>query len=77
MSADVLPPRIPRAEAVGRRAIRVRLYDIEQELDRVQDDLRANLREYDQLYEREHFLVSEHDRLRRKLSLLDGKESAA
>jgi hypothetical protein len=72
--AETLPPRIPRAEAVGRQAIRIRLFDVEQELDRVQDDIRANLCEYDELYEREHFLVSEHDRLRRKLILLDAGE---
>jgi hypothetical protein len=66
-----LPPRIPRAEAVGRTAILSRIYDIEAELERVQDDIRANLREYDVLYEREHWLVSEHDRLRRKLRWVD------
>lgn len=34
--SDSLPPRIPRALAVGRQKIRERLYDIEQELDRGQ-----------------------------------------
>ena len=66
-----LPPRIPRAEAVGRRAILTRMYDVEQEVERVEADLRANHREYDELFERHHFLVSEHDRLRRKLMALD------
>jgi regulator of replication initiation timing len=75
--SEPLPPRIPRAEAVGRLAIATRLYDIEQELERVKDALSANQREYDELIERNHFLVSEHDRLRRKLLLLDEAESAA
>jgi regulator of replication initiation timing len=66
-----LPPRIPRAEAVGRPKILTRMYDIEQELERVQAALDANEREYAELVERNHFLVSEHDRLRRKLILLD------
>jgi hypothetical protein len=48
----------------------MRLYDVEQELDRVNVELRANQREYDELAERGHFLVSEHERLRRKLLLL-------
>jgi hypothetical protein len=39
--------------------------------------LRANQREYDELVEQNHFLVSEHDRLRRKLMLLYEAESAA
>jgi hypothetical protein len=69
---EPLPPRIPRAEAVGRVPIMTRLYDIEQELERVNVALRANEREYDELSERSHLLVSEHDRLRRKLVLLDG-----
>ena len=69
--AETLPPRIPRAEAVGHQAIRFRLFDIEQELGRVHDDIQANQREYDQLVDRNHELVSEHDRLRRKLILLD------
>ena len=34
-------------------------------------ELQSNQREYDELHERHHFLVSEHDRLRRKLALLD------
>jgi hypothetical protein len=75
--SDPLPPRIPRAEAVGRLAISTRLYDIQQELERVKDALDANQREYDELLERNHFLVSEHDRLRRKLLLLGDAESAA
>jgi cell division protein FtsB len=69
--SEPLPPRIPRAEAVGRHTIAARLYDVEQDLDRVNADLQANQREYDELAERQHFLVSEHDRLRRKLLLLD------
>jgi hypothetical protein len=73
MSTEVLPPRIPRAEAVGRYAIRARLYDVEQALGRVGDELAANGREYDELIERNHFLVSEHDRLRRKLIQLEGE----
>jgi hypothetical protein len=75
--SEPLPPRIPRAEAVGRLAIATRLYDIEQELDRVNAAVQANQREYDELSEQYHFLVSEHDRLRRKLLLLDEAESAA
>jgi regulator of replication initiation timing len=75
--SEPLPPRIPRAEAVGRLAISTRLYDIERALERVNADLRANQREYDELIERNHFLFSEHDRLRRKLLLLDEAESAA
>jgi regulator of replication initiation timing len=75
--SEPLPPRIPRAEAVGRLAISTRLYDIERALERVNADLRANQREYDELIERNHFLVSEHDRLRRKVLLLDEAESAA
>jgi hypothetical protein len=75
--SEPLPPRIPRAEAVGRLAISTRLYDIERALERVNADLRANQCEYDELIERSHFLVSEHDRLRRKLLLLDEAESAA
>jgi regulator of replication initiation timing len=75
--SEPLPPRIPRAEAVGRLAIATRLYDIEQELERVNAAVQANQREYDELSERNHFLVSEHDRLRRKLLLLDEAESAA
>ncbi len=70
---QTIPPRVPRAEAVGRYAIRARMYDIEQELGRVHADLDANQREYDELFERQHFLVSEHDRLRRKLTALDGE----
>jgi regulator of replication initiation timing len=66
-----LPPRIPRAEAVGRSSISTRLWDIEQELDRVNVDIKANQREYDGLIERNHSLVSEHDRLRRKLMFLN------
>jgi hypothetical protein len=69
--SEPLPPRVPRAEAVGRLAIATRLYDVEQELERVNDGLRANQREYDELSDRHHDLVSEHDRLRRKLLLLD------
>jgi regulator of replication initiation timing len=69
--SEPLPPRIPRGDAVGRRAIAERMYDIEQELERVLADLEANQREYDGLAERNHFLVSEHERLRRKLRLLD------
>jgi hypothetical protein len=68
---DLLPPRIPRGEAVGAWAIRTRLYDVEQELDRVNVDIQANQREYDALSDRAHELVSEHERLRRKLLLLD------
>jgi hypothetical protein len=75
--SELLPPRIPRAEAVGRHAIATRLYDIERELDRVNAALQANQREYDELAEQSHFLLSEHDRLRRKLLLLDEAESAA
>jgi hypothetical protein len=71
VSGAQIPPRVPRAEAVGRYAVRMRMFDIEQELDRVDVDLAANQREYDELYERRHFLVSEHDRLRRKLVALD------
>jgi hypothetical protein len=33
--------------------------------------LQANQREYEELVQQSHFLVSEHDRLRRKLLLLD------
>ena len=66
-----LVPRIPRAEAVGPAQILGRLRVIEGQLERVQDGLRANFREYEELAEREHFLVSEHERLRRKLSQLD------
>jgi hypothetical protein len=51
------------------------MFDIEQALDRVDADLAANQREYDELSERRHLLVSEHDRLRRKLVALD--EAAA
>jgi regulator of replication initiation timing len=69
--SDPLPPRIPRAEAIGRHKIATRLWDIEQDLERVNAQLQANQREYDELIERNHFLVSEHDRLRRKLLLLD------
>jgi regulator of replication initiation timing len=69
--SEPLPPRIPRAEAVGRHMIATRLYDVEQELDRVNAEVQANQREYEELVERSHFLVSEHDRLRRKLLLLD------
>jgi regulator of replication initiation timing len=65
-----LPPRIPRAEAVGLPAITTRLYDIEQALERVNEEVEANQREYDELVERNHELVSEHDRLRRKLLFL-------
>jgi regulator of replication initiation timing len=68
---EPLPPRIPRGEAVGRLAISTRLYDVERELDRVNAALQANQREYDELVQQNHFLVSEHDRLRRKLLLLD------
>jgi regulator of replication initiation timing len=75
--SEPLPPRIPRAEAVGRPAISMRLYDIERALERVNADLRANQREYDELIEQNHFLVSEHDRLRRKLLFLDDAESPA
>jgi regulator of replication initiation timing len=71
VTAEPLPPRVPRAEAVGRTSIRARMYDIERELGRVGEQLEANGREYDELVERNHFLVSEHDRLRRKLALLD------
>jgi hypothetical protein len=71
VSGDRIPPRVPRAEAVGRGAIRTRMFDIEQEVDRLDADLAANQREYDELFERRHFLVSEHDRLRRKLVALD------
>jgi hypothetical protein len=38
-------------------------------------DLGANQREYDELSERRHVLVSEHDRLRRKLMFLGGEGS--
>jgi regulator of replication initiation timing len=69
--SEPLPPQIPRAEAVGRRAISARIYDVEQELERVNTDLQANQREYEELIQRNHSLVSEHDRLRRKLLLLD------
>jgi hypothetical protein len=69
--SELLPPRIPRAEAVGRATIAMRLYDVERELDRVNAALQANQREYDELVQQSHFLVSEHDRLRRKLLLLD------
>jgi regulator of replication initiation timing len=55
----------------------MRLYDIERALERVNADLRANQREYDELIEQNHFLVSEHDRLRRKLLFLDDAESPA
>jgi regulator of replication initiation timing len=75
--SDRLPPRIPRGEAVGRVAILTRLYDIEQELERVAADIKANQREYDELIERNHFLVSEHDRTRRKLMYLDDTGEAA
>lgn len=66
-----MPPRIPRAEAVGRQSILTRLYDIGEEVNRVDDDLVANQREYEELSERRHTLVSEHDRLRRKLTQLE------
>jgi hypothetical protein len=56
--SDPLPPRIPR--------------EIEQAVERVDGELDANQREYDELAERRHFLASEHERLRRKLLLLDG-----
>lgn len=69
--SEPLPPRIPRAEAVGRHMFAARLYDVERELGRVNAELQANQREYDELVERSHFLVSEHDRLRRKPVLLD------
>ena len=75
--SEPLPPRIPRAEAVGSLAVTTRLYDIERALERVNAALRANQREYDELVEQNHFLVSEHDRLRRKLMLLYEAESAA
>jgi regulator of replication initiation timing len=68
---ESLPPRVPRGEAVGRLAIATRLWDIEQELERVHADLQANQREYDKLLEQNHFLDSERDRLRRKLLLLE------
>jgi chromosome segregation ATPase len=68
---DRLPPRIPRAEAVGHPAILTRLYDTHEEIGRVDEDLAANQREYEELSERRHALVSEHDRLRRKLVQLD------
>jgi hypothetical protein len=74
--SELLPPRLPRAEAVGPHAITTRLWDIQQELERVDADLQANQREYDELAERSHFLVSEHDRLRRKLIQLDGMGEA-
>jgi cell division protein FtsB len=36
----------------------------------VNEEVEANQREYDELVERNHELVSEHDRLRRKLLFL-------
>lgn len=66
-----LPPRIPRAEAVGHRAILTRLYDIGEAVRRVDAELESNQREYEELSERRHNLVSEHDRLRRKLAQLE------
>jgi hypothetical protein len=71
--AEPLPPRIPRAEAVGLPKISMRLYDIEQALERVAAELATNQREYEELVGRNHELVSEHDRLRRKLLLLGGE----
>jgi regulator of replication initiation timing len=66
-----LPPRIPRSEAVGRDSILTRLYDVEAEVERVKADIEANTREYNELAGRNHDLISEHDRLRRKLMFLD------
>jgi hypothetical protein len=58
-----LPPRIPRGEAVGRSNVLARMFEIERRLEGVQADLEGNEREYNELFERQHFLVSEHDRL--------------
>jgi len=66
--SPLLPPRIPRGEAVGERAIRTRLYDIEQEIDRLNEDFASNQREYETLLDKNHILRSEHDRLWRKLN---------
>jgi hypothetical protein len=72
-----LAPRIPRSEAVGHYSIEARLYDVEEELDRVDSDLAACVREYRTLDERRHFLVSEHVRLCAKLALLEAEEVSA
>jgi regulator of replication initiation timing len=65
--APLLPPRIPRGEAVGERAIRTRLWDIEQEIERLAEDFASNQREYETLLDKNHILRSEYDRLWRKL----------
>jgi regulator of replication initiation timing len=67
--SEPLPPRIPRAEAIGPSAIRTRLYDIEQENDRVLADIESCNNDLKTLLERNRDLVAEHEKLARKLML--------
>lgn len=68
----VLPPRILSSRGrAGHGRILTRLFDIQQELERVDADLQAKQREYVELGDKRHCLVSEHDRLRSKLMFLD------
>ena len=60
-------PVIPLAEAVGEDAMLARIRELEHRHDRLIEELRANQREYEELKQREHFLVSEHERLRLNL----------
>lgn len=65
---EPLAPRIPRAEAVGMDEIVVRLDRLVAMHEQVVAEIDANQREYLALAEREHMIVSEHERLRLKLS---------
>lgn len=66
-----LPPRITRAEAVWPDAIKKRMYDIEQALDRSHETLAAHDREGDELLTRHNNMVAEWNRLQRKLLVLE------
>ncbi|MBA3364694.1 MAG: hypothetical protein H0U03_02755 [Actinobacteria bacterium] len=69
-------PIIRRGEAVGVANIIRRLGQLERQAADLGDELEVNEREYQTLRERLHEVVSERERLRRKLTLLHSEEQA-
>lgn len=67
--SEQIPPRIPRAEAIGPDAIRARMYDIAEENERVLADIESCDSDRKALVERNRDLVAEYERLNRKLML--------
>ena len=80
MPEHSLPPRIPRAEAIwingDSSRIEWRMYDLQQKNERLIEEIEACNRDLARLHGQNHEVVSEYEKLARKLELgPNGEES--